>query len=243
MERIRANSYLIMDFETSGLIDSDFKKMYPKSKTDPNSKHFVITEFAGITIKGDDLSQINKYENLIKPYGENKHYSQIAAEITKITKEITVQHGVAVEEFMKDFTLLCEEANSYSGTRQKVVLVGHNLGFDIDFLQSVAEYCKVDLSKLVDGHRNWKGDFCPRYMDTERESIALWGANTNIKSYTLTKCCEKTGVDVTNAHRAMADVAVNTELFRYLVRRLRSGHVEAGKAEEDTIKARSRFQI
>jgi DNA polymerase III alpha subunit (gram-positive type) len=68
----------------------------------------------------------------------------------------------------------------------------------------------------------------------------------NNVDYKLGTCCQKAGVELVNAHRAMADVEATADLFRYLVNCLRSNtqsvsEVVDQKVEENRF--RSTFEI
>lgn len=229
-----------MDFETGGLNHRKDPR-YKERQGHPNSRYYPITEFAAIVLRGDDLSEIIRYDNLIAPYDDQLEYSQGAADVTGITKEKVEIEGVQLDEFMNDFKTLCVEAAEPTSKNQKPVLVGHNLGFDVDFLLDVANRTGTDLSKYIDGYINDKGDFIPRFIDTELFSVQKWGKDPNKKSYTLTNSSNYADIDIIGAHRAMSDVIANVDLFRYLINSLRSEGVEAVSNKNKTI--RKKFPI
>lgn len=237
MTKLRTNSYLIFDFETGGLV-----KNPDPAKGDLNPLRYPITDFACIALKGDDLSEILRYDALIAPYDDSLIYDPIAAEITGITRELAEAEGIALADFSKDLIQIFTEMNDYASRYQKAVLVGHNIRFDIPFLQEVAKRTGLDLSKYLDGDYNNEGQFSPRYLDTEKLGLMMWGGNTAIREFKLGTSCERAGIDIVGAHRAMPDVMANTELFRYFVNAMRGVKTE-GASSAVSEEKRQRFHF
>ena len=49
---------------------------------------------------------------------------------------------------------------------KKPILVGHNITFDIGFIQQTFKDCKIDLSKYIAGEKDFFGNFFPTFIDT-----------------------------------------------------------------------------
>lgn len=201
------NSYIVMDFETGGL---DCIKN-------------PIIEFAAIAIKGHNYEQILAYDNIIKPYDEKLVYEPDAERIHGISKDRAFKSGVPLSQFGEDFITICQEANVENSKIAKPCLVGHNIGFDIPFLCNAAERCKIDLSKYLDGFFDHKKTFQPAYIDTIKMMKNADGGSPDAGiKFSLTECCRRFGIEITDAHHAMNDVIPTKELFIQLMTRIRS---------------------
>lgn len=138
---------------------------------------------------------------------------------------------------------LCDEftkANTGNGYTTKPILLGHNVCFDISFLQSLFAFHKKDLSKFLDGKIDGYGNFQPMYIDTLQLARQRWNHDATMPNYQLGTCCEKAGVELVDAHEAMADVNGTVELFQYFTHGLRLGSSMAGR-ENDVVKTRHTF--
>lgn len=201
----KINPYIIIDFETGGV--------------DP--KLNPVTEFAGISINGDDFTQIASYESLFNYYSDLE-YTEGAIKATGITHEI-IGTGGAFKDVMAGIIDFFEKSKIYGASAQyKPVLVGHNLKFDIGFLHQIFSIAKKDLSKYVQGDFDYFGNFQPVYLDTMSLSRLCWGNDETMPNYKLESCIEKAGLELNDAHRAMNDVKGTVELFTFLSRKMRS---------------------
>lgn len=198
------NSYIIFDVETGGLT--------PEKN--------AITEFALLSIRGDDFSELTRYQTYVQQYDDNLEYTEGALNATGIGwKEIN--SGKSIQNVINDIVDQFKQSSVGKNKRDKPVLVGHNVQFDIGFLNQIMSYSKtkVDLSKLLAGNWDYYGNFRPVYFDTQHLAMAKWQQE---KSYKLEKCIEKAGLDLTDAHNAMNDVEGTKELFVKLIQDLRS---------------------
>jgi DNA polymerase III alpha subunit (gram-positive type) len=138
---------------------------------------------------------------------------------------------------------LCDEftkANTGNGYTTKPILLGHNVVFDISFLQWLFVFHKKDLSKYLDGKTDGYGNFQPTYIDTLNMARQRW-YHEPMANYKLGTCCEKAGVELVDAHEAMADVNATVELFHYFTHSLRNG--SAGTGETQVVKTRHSFSF
>lgn len=220
MSKLRANSYIIYDFETGGLAS---KSADPSKKKLPNPKVVPIVEFAAIVLNGSDLSEVLRYENIIRPYDGELEYQEGAANIHGITKAKALKEGVSIKKFVQDFAQLCKEAGAISTNYAKPVMVAHNCGFDNPFIEDVCEREKLDLSKLIHGYVGHDGKYRIIGIDTIIDAKKMWGGDTDMSSFNLKSCCDKAGVDLVDAHRAMPDVEALADLFRYFIQHTRTG--------------------
>lgn len=191
--------FVILDTETSGL----------KSQTN------AITEIAMVAIAGDTLREIGRYESKVEyQYNHALVYDQRALDITGITIDDLLNSGLPIKEVVDKTIELFEKANKHGiGKFSKLVLVGHNFGFDVGFLQAIFNHCKKDLSKYVTGRDDFYGKFQPEYIDTLSLSWMKWQDDETMNDFKLGTVVEKAGLELSDAHRAMNDVLANKDVF------------------------------
>ena len=213
------NSYIVFDFETSGL--------------DPNK--VAVTEIAMIVIKGDEfLEEIGRYEALIKPYNPKLQYEEKALKITNISIDKLHDEGKDFKEVVENVLELMISANCYKEKSPglKPILVGHNVQFDIAFLQAMMnEYYKDQktsgdkrLQELLHGRESLYGNFTPTYIDTWVLGKMWFGGDIELPNYKLGTIVEKAGIEIYEAHRAMNDVVATGEFLRACIRSMKGGY-------------------
>ena len=198
-----------------------------------------MTQVALLSFKIDSLEEISRYSSYVKPY-DNLIYTIGAEKATGITLK-HVNSGISVEETVE---MLCQEftkANTAEIKTKKPALLGHNVLFDIAFIQYAFNKCKVDISKFLDCKEDAFGNYVPLFFDTMILSRLKWGHDETMTSFTLGKCCEKAGVDLFDAHDAFNDVMGTKSLFFYLTNHLRTGKNTSEQSE--TVRYRKSFQF
>lgn len=200
-------SFLVYDFETGGL----------------KSTKNAIVEVAMVAIAGDSLKEIGRFETKIQyQYSHLLQYEDAAMKVHGITIE-ELMNGMPVKEAMQAIVSLFEEAKKHCiGKFAKPILVGHNIqDFDNDFLMALADYCKVDLSKLLTGRKDHYGNFQPASIDTLHLARMKWQDDDTMNDFKLATAIEKSGLELSDAHRAMNDVLANKDLFVQLANEFR----------------------
>lgn len=195
---------LIFDYETGGL--------------DPKTN--AVTEFAGIIIDGESLEEISRYEAVLKPYSDDLLYDPKALEFTGISME-QINTGVDFKVFSKDFLQFLKRGQSHSHAKYKTLLAGHNVVFDIGFLQQLFFYMGKRIEDYVATGQDFYGNYYPKYFDTLPLSQFKW-ANEDMVSHKLTDCASKIGIEIVNAHRAMNDVIATKDLLINFIKSLRN---------------------
>jgi DNA polymerase III epsilon subunit-like protein len=222
------NSVVVFDCETGGL----------DSAPDPKDKTInPITQIALQSFELTDFKEINRYQDYVLPY-DNPVYDDKALAYTGITLQLLHLKGKQIKEVVKNLCSKFEEANTARSKIKKPILLGHNILFDIGFLQYAFYFCKVDLSKYIQVQERGYNKGMPVFFDT------MWMmrqrfAGEDIK-YNLGECCRIMGVDLTDAHDAMNDVTATKELFVKLVRGMRS---DGGEETQKQQKQRIKFQF
>lgn len=219
--------FCLLDFETGGL---------------SNQKN-AATEVGMLAIAGDTLREIGRYEAKIEyAYNPTLAYDERALTLTGISIEDLQENGVKITEVVDNMIALFEKANKASvGKFSKVVLVGHNFGFDVGFLQQIFTHCKKDLSKYVMGKEDFYGKFQPEYIDTISLSWMKWQDDETMNDFKLGTVIEKSGLELPDAHRAMNDVVANKDLFVAFINDLRVDNSGMGLGRK--LRIREHFQF
>jgi len=216
------SKYFICDTETGGLKPSD----------NP------IMEIAYIVIDPYTFEEIVRWDTLVKHYA-NLEYNDIALNTHGISLADIKREGIEVEEMVdhliKVFKDITPKGDKGGG---RPILVGHNIGFDIDMMEYAFDLCEKKLSDYVLSNSD-NGDDIHR-LDTIGLSKLLWD-NGNKNSYTLSKSYERAGLGTFSAHRAMADVEATKELLSHFKDLIRGNNPQkrvAGEAIVQTQKGK-----
>lgn len=203
-------NYFIFDTETGG---------FSPSKN-------PICEVAGLLIDGTTLEVLMEYESIIKPYNPNHIYSPEAEKVHGLTQEFLTQKGEELEVVVAELIEIFKFANEGKKKSGKLVLVGHNVNFDIGFLDALFTEAGQDLAKYVKSDRIRNQFSYPYGLDTIDLCHARWG-DQNMSSFKLSDCCVKGEIEIADAHRAMNDVLPTYDLFKQAVLGMRnSGNIE-----------------
>lgn len=205
----KTHPFIVNDFETGGL--------------DPRKN--AVTEFAMVGIHGDTLQEVCRFNEYLQyNYNPALVYDQKALDITGINIEDLKAYGLPIKEFGEKLVECLAAVMAVTDRYYKPILVGHNITFDIGFMQAVAKECKIDLSKYLDGMTDFYGNFQPSYIDTRRlANMKFQGMEDNpIENYKLGTVLDRLGVELHDAHRAINDVLGTKEGFTAFINDLRS---------------------
>lgn len=227
LEPKKINSYIIIDFETGGL---DCTKN-------------PVMEFAGLAVHGVTLEEIVKYDNLVKPYDPKLYYDPRALQSNGLTVEMCQKDGIPLRELVKDICSLCVEANIYKTKTAKPILIAHNGDFDKNFFIDIFRRANVDMSEYLTGTFDPFGNFQPKMIDSIDWAKSCWADITDKQTnFKLASCCQRAGIELVDAHRAMNDVMPLTDLWRYFQARLRSNTSEVTITDGKASVHRQTFQ-
>jgi len=184
-----------------------------------DSKKHAITEVAMLAIDGESLEEIDRYSSFIQPYS-GLEYSQEALDITGITMDM-INTGKTAKQVANDMVKFFKATGI---GRKKPILCGHNIiAFDIPFMEVLFTENKKDLYKSINEHE---------FLDTMWMSRHIW-TDPSMK-HNLTVSCEREGVEIIDAHRAINDVAANTELLKSYLKRMRgAGEISTNKDQHN----------
>ncbi len=227
----KINSYLIIDFETGGLPD------WQKGNKNP------ACEIALLGLNGVTLEEILRYDNVIKPYDQKLISEPGAMKVHGLTPEVCQRDGIQLSQVMEDFCLVAQETNVYQSNIARPILVGHNVTYDVPFLEELAQRAEINLADYVSGYYNVHGKFVCHYVDTMVMCKQADGhRDEKTVKFSLTECCNRHATDLVDGHRALNDVIATSSLFRSLVAKLRSAGGMT-TASDGGGSVRKRFQI
>jgi DNA polymerase III alpha subunit (gram-positive type) len=125
-------NFIILDCETGGL----------RCKENP------ITEVALIVVDPISFATIHSYQTFVKPYNDLKITVDAlkASRVTMSQINAGVEHKVLLTNLIKIFAKYKQPTKATS----KPILIGHNFGFDIDFLEYLFDFLGYSLWDYVD---------------------------------------------------------------------------------------------
>ena len=202
----------VADTETGGLPNKSKKAFYD----------VALCEVAIVVIDCIELKIVDEYSAIIKPYSDTCEYSEQAAAVNGLSKEYLEQNGLPVKQVYSEVKALLKK---YTNSRVGAVLCGHNFQlFDVPFFEGLFAY-----------HNDNLWDYVKFIEDTMK--LAYY-RHTTQENYKLGTCCKAEGVELVDAHRALADTKANALLMVQYLKSLR------GTGEAVTAKAfkKSRFR-
>lgn len=241
---------IVFDWETGGL----------------DCKKHAVTQLAMKAVRFDTFDVIAEYQNYVLPYSRPSaasqkkkckkknedpeddmipmEYTDAALEYSGITMATIKNMGISLGQLGADIVEFIQKVTLTSGRQTKPVLIGQNVFFDVGFLQQVMVLSNMDkeYAKLLSGDTDFYGNFQPHYIDTiDLARLALAGDPT-VTSYNLELICERLGIELDDAHDAMADVTATLNVVITSASRMRSGDgddISLNKTE----KTRAYFKI
>lgn len=235
--KTKLNNYVVIDCETGGL----------DRKNQEHSRVVPMTEIAAIGVSADNFQELHRYVSKVKGqyvgedyvgYSPELVYQPEALKFTGVTIQQLEKVGVEIKEVVEN--LITVFVKSKTGSHlHKPIIVGHNVTYDIPFVQKIFTLTKNDLSKYLSGWKDDNGVFHPHFIDTMWLSRQKWN-NEGIK-HNLTALCDRLGVDLFDAHGALSDTVATLECFKKLTSCLRS---EGGVSVRDSgVRVRESFQF
>lgn len=212
---MKGAKYIVLDCETGGL----------------SALENPITQI-GLLILDDDLKEVNRWETYVKPYND-LIIEQGALDATGL-KLADIKTGVSKNELRDHLIKIFKVCNVNKKGKWYAlgnpIIVGHNIGFDISFLDYL----------FKDGEENIYDYISRNSIDT----MALSKMDDPTRSsFNLTSCCASYGIELNDAHKAMADVVATSGLFKKIVRKLKGNTLSKAEDETQIKKSRLKFQF
>lgn len=208
---MKNSHYIILDCETGGLDEA----------SNP------ITQVACLVLDSVTLKELQRFETYVKPYnGLVITKEALAASLVTMAD---INNGLPIDKVVK---VLSELFKMYSKPKGGTpILIGHNIGFDLKFLDYAFNLQSMNLYSFINRVS----------LDTMADAKRLWltADNKDDKSVTLTNCCKRADIVLKDAHGAMNDVVATTKLWLWFTERMRGGSVEVKEGEAE-VKQKSR---
>ena len=206
--------YIVLDCETGGL----------------EPLECPITQI-GLLILDDNLKEVNRWETYVKPYNDLKIHKE-ALDATGLRMS-DINNGITKSELLAQLISIFKGQNDRKKGKWhslgNPIIVGHNIGFDIGFLNYLFNDGKEELTKYIS--KNSIDTMCLLKMLEPERSV-----------FNLKQCCLDHGIELKDAHKAMADVIATSTLFKKLTKRLRSNE-SSKEVEEEQIENKSRLKF
>ena len=212
------SKYLVTDVETGG-------KLPTKNP---------ITQISIAIVDPSKFIILDTFTTFVKPYN-GLAIEPEALKYTRVTMK-DINNGVDVKILIKNLIAFLKKANPSGKRPSDPILVGHNLEFDLGFLEYLFATVDKNLYEYVQR----------LFYDTMwlTRSIEAGTKEADVNRYTLEACCERYGITHINAHSAEKDVQSTSTLFQKLIRS-RSPHKNQtdGNETERTVKSRDSFRF
>ena len=207
-------NYIVYDLETGGF----------------SAEKNPITEVAMIAIDGETLEETSRYTTFVQPY-LNLEYDPQALKATGIDMNM-IMSG-------KDAKVVSREVSNFitsqgTGLNKKPILCGHNIiKFDNPFLYKLLNLTKKDLYSIINKDI---------FIDTMWWSRLKTPVDSDsFGKHNLTSACNREGIELVDAHRAMNDTSANARLVVSYLQNLRGKGVV--KSVEEKHSFRDTFKI
>lgn len=153
--------------------------------------------------------------------------------------------GVDLKVVAGDVIRFAEGGTLSSQRACKPFILGQNPTFDIGFLQQLMNYGGMvkEFEKVFSGSKDFYGNFQPKYVDTMDLAKMAFAGDESMLSYSLGSICERFGIELADAHDAMADVNATANVFISCVDRLRNVSGTGNTGLIATEKTRTHFKI
>ncbi|NDK10068.1 DEAD/DEAH box helicase [Candidatus Gracilibacteria bacterium] len=171
--------FIVLDLETTGLL----------------AKEDEIIEIACVKIDRKTFLEVDRFSSFVK---SKKEIPEFISQITNIFSE-DISNAPEFKDIIDDVQNFIE---GYP-------IIGHNIQFDIGFLESHG--VNVSKNPSIDTF------FLANFLCSDEKSLNL--------GY----LCEVLGIELQNAHRALDDTLATAELFRKLIAKLQSSSYEYGE--------------
>jgi len=187
--------YLILDLETGGL----------------SAEKNPITQIAILAVNAETLKEVTRLETFVRGY-DDLEYEEIALQKTGITYK-NINNGIDAKELVRILIILFDRLKP-KGDRGKnaPIIIGHNINFDISFLEYLFKRVDKNLSEYVCSNSG-------RINAIDTQQLAQ--LQQTIGKHTLGACCERIGIETPDSHHAMNDVLATKKLLEYFISLIR----------------------
>ena len=206
------NRYIVFDVETGGLT----------SKTKKALIDIALTEVAMVVVDNESLEILSEDSWLIQKYDDDLIYDKGAEKVSGITPQMLIDEGLPIDEV---YSNILNVLKSNKLGRQKPILVVHNSGFDMSFIEPLFQLFKDDLWKHIDSV----------------EDTMVWARKKYIEKpgFKLAQVADYCGLDLVQAHRALPDTVTTAKVWIHFMKCLRG----EGSGEVKEVRFREKFKF
>ncbi len=162
------------------------------------------TEFTGLDPDNDRIIEIAAARFTFD--GITEEYETLVDPEHPISEESEKIHNISIE-MIKGKPKIKEVLSNFFDFIGNDLIVGHAVNFDLNMLSKEADRCAVAFPQKD-----------REYIDTLRLARSYGDSPNN----SLSSLAEHFNVTLDKAHRAMSDVKVNIEIFKFLVQRFKT---------------------
>ena len=226
--------FLVIDFETSGL---------PQEGAQP-------VEMGAVILDKKNLTPLDEFQIFVQHDPERFTWSQVAEDLHGITREALQESGLPLSDAWGAFLDWLSRWIDLDA-QGEVMLAGHNVHFDLRFLQILAD-CPPDADLMppwachtVRDSLQWASLIAQAQIDAHGFGAAPFkDPETGWPSLSLEAVASSLDIDHPDAHSALADARVTAQVMRKLLDHLvedlqnsrkysrRRAHIEASKVKK-----------
>ena len=174
----------------------------------------LLTQIGCIALDSDG-KELARFQSYIKPYDPKLTLTKQASDLTGITLAKLEKEGRPIKDVISELVLFLK---SFKRSYYLPTVVGHNVGFDMMFIEYAFDFCLSRNEKTNQSSLYTYINKVP--IDTIELARRKWKDN-ELADFKLGTCAAYIGIQNRAAHDAMGDVEVTAELLRYFIECLR----------------------
>lgn len=170
----------------------------------------LMTQIGCIALDSEG-KELGRYQSYIKPYDSKLTLTKQASDLTGITIAKLEKEGKPLKEVVEELITFFKQ---YKRSYYLPTVVGHNVGFDMTFIEYIFDFIYEKDSKTNQSVLYKYVNKIP--IDTIEFARRKWTEN-EVADFKLGTCAQKIEISNRAAHDAMGDVEVTVELLRYFI--------------------------
>lgn len=185
------------------------KRLYFDTETTGVSYKATIIQIAGIIEIDGEI--VETFDITAAPFPDSE-INEEALAVTGLTLEEINNYQEPTKAYKQFIDILNKHIDRYD-KNDKFDIIGHNVKFDIEKLVTWSKRCG---DKFLGSYLDWK-----RVFDTMAFTQCLKVADMleETDDNKLSTLCEAYGIELNNAHNALADITATRDLFYFLINR------------------------
>lgn len=189
-----------------------------------NHEENPITQIALIAVDGVTFEELARDEFYIKPYDDLVILKK-ALQVTGL-KMSDINDGLEKKKAVERITKFAKSNSPNSRAENRPIIVAHNAIFDVNMLNSLFERCNKSLWNVFSDN-------------TQCTMLLSKMFDPSTSSLKLGVCCEKLGIELNDAHRAMNDTVATKDLFISYLRKLSNKKIKVNAPDSKQSKTKN----